>query len=93
MKATSNNINNHINNCNQIRNQKSKREIRYTFFFYTPHHFLSFSLLHLLLQYVDKEVVTKEATTEHTIPPRIILTQYLYISQTILLLFYAFSVR
>ena len=55
---------------------KAKEKVDILSFFYTPHHFLSFSLLHTLLKYVDTEIVTKEATTEHTILSRIILTQY-----------------
>ena len=55
---------------------KAKEKVDILSFFYTPHHFLSFSLLHTLLKYVDTEIVTKEATTEHPILPHIILTQY-----------------
>ena len=68
---------------------KAKEKVDILSFFYTPHHFLSFSLLHLLLKDVDKEIVTKETTTEHTILPLIILTQYYILVK----LFYCYFMR
>ena len=71
------------------KSKKAKEKVDILSFFYTPHHFLSFSLLHLSLQYVDKEIVTKEATSEHTILSRIILTQYYILVK----LFYCYFMR